>query len=137
MAKPVFIDETAFVALNSPIAPDHGKAVDYVGELMSQTVRVITNEWAVALAANQLKEKMGPDASTRFLKLLNEGGVVILPMKDGIYDHAEALFLQSEHLVDLSYTDCIHVAFMEHYQITNMFTFKSHMASMNVIAVPK
>lgn len=137
MAKPLFVDETAFIALNSPIATNHEIAIEYVSSLIDKTVRVVTNEWVVALTAGELKQKAGAQTAARFLELLNEGGIVILPMRDDIYEHAEALFLESSHIVDLTYIDCIHVSFMEAYHITTMFTFKPQMSSMNVLVAPK
>ena len=137
MANAMFVDESAFVALNSPIAPDHSTAVALVSSLLDQTVRVVTNEWAIALAASELKEKNGTQLATRFLTILKDGGVKVYPLKEDVYTHAESLFLQHEHASDVSYIDCVQVAFMEQYQITKMFTFKEHMKRMNVLVVPK
>ena len=137
MSQAIFVDESAFLALNSPIAPEHEDAIHYVNSLMDQTVRVVTNEWAIAITASELKQKNGSQIAARFLSLLDDGGVKVYPMKDEIMEHAESLFLQHEHQSDISYIDCIHVAFMEQYQITKMFTFKEQMKRMNVLAVPK
>ena len=137
MAQTVFVDESAFLALNSPIAPDHDAALAFVSSLLDQTVRVVTNEWVIALTATELKQKNGSQIAARFLSLLDDGGVKVYPMKEEILKHAESLFLQHEHNIDISYIDCIHVAFMEQYQITKMFTFKGHMKRMNVLVVPK
>ncbi len=137
MTKSVFVDESAFVALNSPISPDHDAAIEYVKSLLDDTVRVVTNDVAVALAANELKQKGGPEQAHRFLEILDDGGIVRLPLKEDVFRKAEWLFLQTEHLTDVTYTDCLTVVCMEHYRVTRLFSFKDYMRNMNVLVVPR
>jgi predicted nucleic acid-binding protein len=137
MTKSVFIDESAFVALNSPISPFHDTAVEYVKSFLGDTVRVMTNDVVVALAAGELKQKGGAELARRFLELLTDGGIVRLPVSREVFEKAEWLFSQTEHLVDVTYVDCLNIACMEHFQITKIFSFKDYLRSMNVLVVPK
>lgn len=133
----LFVDETALVALNSQMAPQHAEATEFVRSLLNETVQVVTSPIAVALAASELKEKGGAEMAKHFIELMKDGGVKVFQDTKEIYALAESLFLQSEHMVDVSYIDCMHVAFMQHYQITKIFTFKEHMNQMNVLVIPK
>ena len=133
----LFVDESAFISLNSPVSPRHEDALSYVQSLVDQTIRVCTDRYAVSAAANELKAKSGGAIANRFIELLHAGDIRILPCKQHIYEKAEELFKEHVGKSDISFTDCIHAAMMKHYHITKVFAFKPHLGMLHINTVPK
>lgn len=133
----LFVDETAFIALNSPVSPHHAQAVDFVRSLVDQTVRVVTGRGVVVSTADALKTKAGGVFAKRFLELIDEGGIKVLPTNGTINTAAEKLFGEHVGDQDISFADCINIAIMQHYGVTKLFTFNQSVKKLQVITVPK
>lgn len=133
----LFVDETAFIALNSPVSPHHSQAVEFVRSLVDQTVRVVTSRGAIANTADALKSKVGGQVAMRFLQLVEEGGIKVLPANSAINSNADRLFFDNAEERDISLTDCINVAIMQHYGVTKIFTFNESVKKLQVITAPK
>ncbi len=133
----LFVDETAFVALNSPVSPHHAQAVEYVRSLVDQTARVVTGRGVVIGTADTLKAKVGGEVALHFLKLIVEGEIKVLPTNSVINKQADRLFAEHAEDRDIRYTDCVNVALMQHYGVTKLFTFNEQIKKLQVLTVPR
>jgi len=133
----VFIDSSAFIALNDSSSPWREKSLSWVRSIFSETVGLCTSMGVIVDTASKLKKNVSFDRAERFLKLLKKPGIQILEENEEIQEEAWELFLQSKGISEVSFYDCMKVATMHYFGITKIFTFEKYFDKLQVVRVPK
>lgn len=136
MSKALFVDTTAFVALNDPSDPHHGAAVDFVKILFGQTRKITTSSLVVDHAATEIRNRLGALKAEQFLDYFEQEGIVLLKHNDTIHLQAKQLFLQHPDERRLAFYDFLKAALMHYYHIHELFTFNAAFDTLNLIRVP-
>lgn len=135
MKELIFIDSSAFLALNDHKDLYHDQVMAWVKRMLSETVGLCTTIQAIGEAATQLK-KRDFSIAKRFLSLMREPGIQLLEDNSEIQEKAWKLFLESAKN-QASFIDCTKVACMHYYGIMKMLTFRDYFDQMQVVRVPK
>jgi len=133
----LFVDTSAFVALNDPNDPNHERAVKYVKSLFGKTRKIVSSSLVVDHAATRIRDHLGASKAKKFLDYFEREGIVLLRHNDTVHLRAKDLFLRHVEDKDLVFYDFIKVALMHYYHTRKMFTFEEKFDKLNVIRVPK
>lgn len=137
MKEMIFIDTSAFVALNNEEDINHKKAIEWVKNMLSETVGLCTNMQVIAETSSQLKKSVNYEKSKRFLKLLENPGIQILEDNEELQQEAWKLFMYKDEIGDVSFFDYWKVSTMNYYGVIKIFTFETFFDKLQVIRVPK
>lgn len=135
MKEMLFIDTSAFIALNDSLDPFHGESLSWVKKMMSQTLGLCTSFEVVAETATILRKKIGIEKAKKFLFHMQKPGIQILEGNDEIEKDAWQIFLKTQKVENLSFFDCWKVATMHYYGVVKIFTFDKVFKNFNVIKV--
>jgi len=137
MREIIFIDETAFLALNDKDDPNYSEAVGFVKSLLNQTVKLTTSFLVLLETASELKKRKGFFAAKRFLEFFKTEGIEVLTENSSIRKEAEECFLRTGNQKEVGMPACHHVATMHYYNIRKIFSFSLDYDSLETIRVPR
>ena len=137
MRESIFIDETAFIALNIKNRPDHDRAVFFIKSLLGETVRLVTSSLVLTLAAEEIREEKGFERSRIFLELFQKPGIEVFGENDSIRKDAQEFFIKVGKKKDVGLLACHHLATMKHCSIRKIFSFNSALNQSDVFRVPR
>ena len=128
MAREVFVDASAWVAVVSRRDQHHTVAVNIYRRIIAEQRALITTNLVVAEAYNGIRRYSTATESARFLASLRGSSQVIKMYSD------EALEVEAEQWLrryadhDFSLADAVSFAIMRQRRIMEAFTFDNHFA---------
>lgn len=133
----LFVDSSAFIALNCPENSNHQRAVKFVKSLLGETAKITTSFLVVAEAATEIRKRLGYQAVLAFLARFEKEGITVFHVNEVIRLNAKDMFTGHEKVKELSFLDCLKVATMHYYGIHKVFTFNAELDELKVVRVPK
>ena len=137
MARAIFIDTGAFLALEDASDPHHQEAVRFRAEVLAGgSYELITSSYILDEALTLIRSRLGIAASIRFCRAMRRSRVLqILSVSREIEDQALNLFEQYDDK-DFSFTDCVSFVLMKERQIQEAFAFDHHFEQMGFQILP-
>lgn len=135
----LFIDTSAFVALEDEDDEEHKAALDYREKIRREETlfRVLySSNYILDEVVTLLRFKLGHQAAVAFGENLRRSKIVrILRVTPTIEDNAWKIFKQYGDK-DFSFTDCTSFALMEQEAMSTAFTFDKHFQQYGFQTVP-
>ncbi|PIZ46477.1 hypothetical protein CO180_02580 [candidate division WWE3 bacterium CG_4_9_14_3_um_filter_41_6] len=133
----LFINTDAFSALNIYDHPHHGKAIAFVNDLFSQTVKLYTSHAVVTHVAEKIRRKQGYPKMLQFINLIQTGGFSVLYEDEVVFERASKRLLENKTVAKMRLVDAIVVEHMMMWGVKDVFTFRQEFKKCNVITWPK
>ena len=122
----VFVDTSAWIALNDKSDQYHNRAAAKSLEIKRQKVELITSEYIIDESITLIRYRVSHYAAVIFGDaLFNSSIVKIIDVKDEDRLKAWEIFKKYEDK-ELSFTDCTSFAIMEKLKLHKAFTFDEH-----------
>lgn len=122
----VFVDTSAWIALNDKSDQYHNKAAAKSSEIKRQKIELITSEHIIDESITLIRYRVSHHAAVVFGDaLLNSGIVEIINIAEENIVRAWEIFKKYEDK-ELSFTDCTSFAIMEKMKLHKAFTFDEH-----------
>jgi predicted nucleic acid-binding protein len=138
-AMRLFVDTSAWVALENRDDSYHDKAIDFWTELRGGRTpfrQILTSNYIMDEAMTLLGRRLGKGAAAGFWrKMQATKQVSILRVSEDIELKGFHLFLRGPH--DLSFTDGTSFALMREEAIDTCFAFHHHFVDMGFAVVPE
>jgi len=135
----LFVDSSAFVALEDEDDEEHKAALDYRKKIRREETpfrALYTSNYMLDEVVTLLRFKLGHQAAVAFGENLRRSKIVrILRVTPTIEDNAWKIFKQYGDK-DFSFTDCTSFALMEQEAISTAFTFDKHFQQYGFQMVP-
>jgi hypothetical protein len=135
----LFIDTSAFMALEDESDREHQRAVSYREEMRRNETpfrALYTSNYVLDEVLTLLRLKLGHQAAVSFGDDLKSSKVVrVLPVTTEIEERAWQIFKKCGDK-DFSFTDCTSFALMEKEAISTAFTFDNHFRQYELKVVP-
>jgi len=135
----LFIDTSAFMALEDESDREHQRAVSYREEIRRNKTpfrALYTSNYVLDEVLTLLRLKLGHRAAVSFGDDLKSSKVVrVLPVTTEIEERAWQIFKKCGDK-DFSFTDCTSFALMEKEAISTAFTFDDHFRQYELQVVP-
>ncbi len=124
--KPIFVDSSAWIALNSKRDQFHNKAVDTNKELLQKRHHYVTTNFVLDETYTALLMKIGHFAAVDFGERIRSSQVVqVIHITPDIEESAWELFKQYSDK-EFSFTDCTSFEVMRRMNLTKAFTNDHH-----------
>ncbi len=123
----LFIDTSAFYALEDPSDKDHHKALKYETEIKyKENIRLITSSYILDETLTLIKIKLGYEASIKFGEKIRKSKIIrVIHISEELEEKAWEIFIKYKDK-GFSFTDCTSFALMKRYKIKSAFTFDKH-----------
>jgi predicted nucleic acid-binding protein len=138
MARRIFIDTSAFLALEDSSDEHHEEALRFRDqELLSGDYELITTSYILDETLTVIRSRLGISASIEFSKKIRQSQVLrILPISREIEEKALDLFEKYDDKT-FSFTDCVSFVMMRDLEISEAFAFDRHFQQMGFRTVPE
>lgn len=122
----VFVDTSAWIALNDKNDQYHNRAAAKSSEIKRQKIELITSEYIIDESITLIRYRVSHYAAVIFGDALFNSSIVnIMDVKDE--DRLKAWdFFKKYKDKELSFTDCTSFAIMEKSRLHKAFTFDEH-----------
>jgi uncharacterized protein len=122
----VFVDSSAWVALNDLTDQHHAVAVEKLARIRSEKVELVTSDYILDETLTLIRMRTFHQAAIVFGELLMSSGVAgMVTISDEVRSAAFVLFKKYDDK-DLSFTDCTSFALMKRLKVQTAFTFDGH-----------
>ena len=124
----LFIDSSAFVALNNRLDGTHQRAVELNNSLVGKEFRFFTSNFVISESLTMIAQKVSLERAVRF-KEEDFRDVDVVKITEAHEDQAFEIF---KHLTskNISFVDCTSFAVMRSLGITTVFSFDEHFKKM-------
>jgi uncharacterized protein len=132
----IFVDTSAWFALNDRTDQFHKKARGFIESLKSAPILFITTDYVVDETLTLLRFKVSHREAMAFLRLFSRSPQVV--REQAPPDHlkrADAIF-SKYHDNPWSFTDCVSFAFMEGKVLKDVFTFDAKFSQFGMRVYP-
>jgi len=126
MWREVFVDATAWIALNDRGDQCHQAAVAIYHRLLQERRFLVTTNLVVAEAQIIIRRKGGFDPAIRFLESIRQTHRLQMIYADPDIDLLAGRILRQFRDHELSLADAVSFAVMRQHEITDAFTFDRH-----------
>ncbi len=126
MWRKVFVDATAWIALNDRGDQYHQAAVAIYHRLLQERRFLVTTNLVVAEAQIIIRRKGGFDPAIRFLESIRQTHRLQMIYADPDIDLLAGRILRQFRDHELSLADAVSFAVMRQHEITDAFTFDRH-----------
>jgi len=122
----IFVDTSAWLALNDKNDQSHNKAITKSSEIKRQRIELITSEYIIDESVTLIRYRVSHKAAVIFGdSLINSNIVKILDIINEDRLKAWELFKKYEDK-DFSFTDCTSFVLMTKLRLQKAFTFDEH-----------
>ena len=122
----LFVDTSAWVALNDLTDQHHAVAVEKLARIRSEKVELVTSDYILDETLTLIRMRTFHQAAIAFGDILMKSGVAsMVSISDEVRSAAFELFKKYDDK-DLSYTDCTSFALMKRLKVQTAFTFDGH-----------
>jgi predicted nucleic acid-binding protein len=137
MPKRIFIDSSAFLALEDESDEHHEEAIRFRNqELLPGNYEFITTSYILDETLTLIRSRLGIPASIDFSKKIRKSRIVrILSVSKEMEEKALDLFEMYDDKT-FSFTDCISFVMMQDLGIQEAFTFDEHFTQMRLLRRP-
>lgn len=118
----IFIDSSAFIALNDPGDKLHNRASRIGISLKSKDKIYYTATNVLLEVSTLLSQKLSHREAVEFLDIVRSGYAVVIHPSEKLISEAEAIF-KNQSSKNVSYSDCVSFAIMQEYHIKVTFSF--------------
>jgi predicted nucleic acid-binding protein len=128
----IFVDTSAWFALNSRKDQHHKQAGNFVASLKSNPVLLITTDYVVDETLTLLRFKVSHREAVAFLRLFSRSPQIVREQVTPEHlKRAEAIFSRC-HDKFWSFTDCVSFAFMEEKGLKDVFAFDENFSQFGM-----
>jgi len=137
MPKHIFIDSSAFLAMEDESDEHHEKAIRFRDqELLPGHYEFITTSYILDETLTLIRRRLGIPASIDFSSKVRKSRIVrILSVSKEVEEKALDLFEKYDDKT-FSFTDCISFVIMQDLGIQEAFTFDEHFVQMGLMRRP-
>ena len=122
----LFVDTSAWVALNDLKDQHHAVAVEKLARIRSEKVELVTSDYILDETLTLIRMRTFHQAAIAFGDALLKSGVAsMVTISDEVRSAAFVLFRKYDDK-DLSFTDCTSFALMTRLKVQTAFTFDGH-----------
>ncbi len=126
----IFVDTSAWLALDDKNDQYHNKAVAKSSEIKRQRIKIITSEYIIDETITLIRYRVSHQAAVIFGdSLLNSSIVRIVNVTDEDRIKAWEIFKKYEDK-ELSFTDCTSFVLTKNLRLQKIFTFDKHFKQM-------
>jgi predicted nucleic acid-binding protein len=129
MARRVFVDSSAWLAVLDKSDPRHSEAVELYGHLLKNQVVFVTTVLVVAETQIVLRRRAGHEVAMAFLRNANESPHIKILYPDAQLEAEAKRILRQYKDQDFSLADAISFAFMRQNGLTEAFAYDRHFAT--------
>jgi uncharacterized protein len=132
----IFVDTSAWFALNNRKDQHHKQASDFVASLKGSPILFLTTDYIVDETLTLLRFKVSHREAAAFLRIFSRSTQIVREQATpDQLKRAEEIFLRCRDKF-WSLTDCVSFAFMEERQLEDAFTFDSNFSQFGMRAHP-
>jgi predicted nucleic acid-binding protein len=132
----IFVDTSAWYALNDRKDQNHKKAGKFIESLKAEPVLLFTTDYVVDETLTLLRFRVSHRAAASFLRLFSQSQQIVREQATSDQlTRAEEIFLQYKDKL-WSFTDCVSFAFMEEKRLKDAFTFDAHFNQFGMHVYP-
>lgn len=135
MARELFIDASAWIALANAKDNDHAAATQIYASVLRSYNYFVTTNLIVAEVYVILRKQLGHNGAAQFLETTQESPRVILIMSTTELELAAQEILRQYQDHDFSYVDAVSFALIRQRGISDVFTFDHHFRVMGFFLV--
>jgi uncharacterized protein len=132
----IFVDTSAWFALNNRRDQYHRQARDFVASLKSSPILFFTTDYIIDETLTLLRFKVSHREAAAFLRIFSRSRLIVREQANpGQLKRAEEIFLRCRDKF-WSFTDCVSLAFMEEKRLEDAFTFDSNFSQFGLRVHP-
>lgn len=132
----VFVDTSAFIALEDREDVHHREAFDYRDEVKANRIRLVTTNFIMDEALTWLRMGLSLGNAIAFRERVVSSAVISVErVTSGIEEEAWDIFCRYQDK-SFSYTDCTSFAAMAHLGLDTAFAFDRHFEQFGYTRVP-
>ncbi len=137
MARSIFIDTGAFLALEDASDQHHQEAVQFRDEVLAGgSYDLITTSYILDEVLTLIRSRLGIPASIRFCRAIRRSRALqIVSVSQEIEERALDLF-EHYHDKNFSFTDCVSFVVMKDREIQEAFAFDHHFEQIGFVRRP-
>lgn len=137
MPKRIFIDTSAFLALEDESDGHHEEAVRFRNEaLLPGNYELITTSYILDETLTMIRNRLGIPASIDFSKMIRKSQIVrVLSVSKEMEERALDLFETYDDKT-FSFTDCVSFVVMQGMGVQEAFAFDQHFEQMGLVRRP-
>lgn len=134
----LYVDQTIFIALNILDHPAHEQAVEGVRGILSSNQRLATSSLEIGIGLEAVYRQAGAERAQRFLSLLREAQIEILPINREILEDAQKLLQEKwDNEQEVTFLNCVRVSTTKHYKIHHILSLDKELSKFSLIRLPK
>lgn len=137
MPKRIFIDTSAFLALEDESDAHHNEALRFRDqELLQGHYELVTTSYILDETLTLIRSRLGIPASIRFSRNIRKSQVVkVISVSRDVEEEALDLFEKYDDKT-FSFTDCVSFVIMRGMRIREAFAFDEHFEQMGFVCRP-
>jgi len=137
MPKRIFIDTSAFLALEDESDERHEEAIRFrERELLAGSYEIITTSYILDETLTLIRNRLGIQASIDFSRKIRRSRIVrVISVSKEIEEKALDLFERYDDK-NFSFTDCVSFVVMQDMGIQDAFTFDKHFVQIGLFRTP-
>jgi uncharacterized protein len=133
----IFVDTSAWFALNSRKDRHHKQARDFIASIRNSPILFLTTDYVVDETLTLLRFKVSHREAVAFLRLLSRSPQITYEQVTPAHlRRAEDIFSRF-HDKPWSFTDCVSFAFMEEKELEDAFAFDEHFSQYGMRVLPE
>ncbi len=136
MAREIFVDAGAWIAVADADDRHHVEAVQTYPRLFRDYQRVVTTNLVVAEAHVAIRRGLGPEAALKFLHGIGHSSRIEKVYSTAALEQAAEDILRRYADQDFSFADAVSFALMRQRGITHAFAFDKHFSTAGFVLVP-
>lgn len=135
--RKLFIDTSAFYALEDKRDQNHNKAIDFRENVLTrEKFAIFTSTYILDETYTFLQKKLGKEIALTFGRQIQASELIEVIHVSKFYEKKAWDIFEKYLDKEFSYTDCTSFAIMKDLKITDAFAFDDHFQQMGLIALP-
>lgn len=136
--KKLFVDTSAFYALEDKRDQNHDKAIDFRKNVLTrEKFAIFTSTYILDETYTFLQKKLGKKIALNFGRQIQASELIKVIHISRFYEKNAWDIFEKYLDKEFSFTDCTSFAIMEDLKITNAFVFDDHFQQMGFITLPR
>ncbi len=136
MARKIFIDSSAFIALKNRSDQFHDQARFCFETLLQQKTLMLTSDYVLDETITAIRFRKNHREAVTFIKELAQVPLLaVIPIYPVYFKQAINLLMQYKDK-EFSFTDCTSFAYMQGHEISTAFTFDHHFKQAGFTTMP-
>jgi len=136
LAREIFVDTGAWIAISDSRDQYHFKAKSAFGSILSQYQQLVTTNLVIAETYTLIRYRGGYLPAMNFLKMIKQSKQILRIYAEANMDNQAETILQRYADQDFSLTDAVSFAIMRERGIKEVFGFDHHFLIIGFVLVP-